>query len=105
MQHYNHFTQSKNIVDYLIRPKFHEWSYESEIRIVKTAQNIRDNSGNRAFKFNENALKEVIFGTKTPDAIITKYKQLCANNNKGHVQFYKMELGAGVHYELLKRPI
>ncbi len=105
MQHYNHFTQSKNIVDYLIRPKFSEWSYESEIRIVKTAQNIRDNSGNRAFKFNDNALREVIFGTKTPDTIIAKYRQLCANNNKGHVQFYKMELGSGVHYELIKRPI
>lgn len=105
MQHYNHFTQSKNIVEYLIRPKFHEWSYESEIRIVKTAQNIRDNSGNRAFKFNDNALKEVIFGTKTPDNVIEKYKQLCANNNKRHVLFYKMELGSGVHYELIKRQI
>ncbi len=105
MQHYNHFTQSKNIIEYLIRPKFHEWSYESEIRIVKTAQNILDNSGNRAFKFNDNALKEVIFGIETPDSIITKYRQLCANNNKGHVQFYKIELGSGVHYELIKRPI
>lgn len=105
MQHYNHFTQSKNIVDYLIRPKFHEWSYESEIRIVKTAQSILDNSGNRAFKFNDIALKEVIFGSKTPNTIIEKYRQLCADNNKGHVQFYKMELGTGVHYELVKRPI
>jgi hypothetical protein len=105
MQHYNHFTQSKNIVDYLIRPKFHEWSYESEIRIVKTADNIQKNQGNRAFRFKDKALKEVIFGTKTPDSIIETYRQLCAENNKKHVAFYKMELGNGVHYELIKRQI
>jgi Protein of unknown function (DUF2971) len=105
MQHYNHFIQSERIVDYLIRPKYYEWSYESEIRIVKTSQNIRDNAGQRAFKFNDSALKEVIFGTKTPDTIITKYKQLCNNNNKKHAKFYKMELGSGVHYKLLKQSI
>lgn len=105
MQHYNHFTQSKNIVEYLIKPKFQGWSYESEIRIVKISQNIRDNLGNRAFKFKDKALKAIIFGTKTSDKVITKYRQLCANSNKGHVQFYKIELGTSVHYELLKRPI
>ena len=102
MQHYNHFLHSKNIVEYLIKPKFYEWAYESEIRIVKTKTMIDKNGGNRAFKYKDSALKEVIFGTKTPDTIKTKYKHLCANNNKQHVQFYEMELDNGVHYKLNK---
>lgn len=105
MQHYNHFIHSQKIVEYLIQPKFHDWSYESEIRVVKTEEHIKANGNKRGFKFNDTALKEVIFGTNTPDPVIAKYRQLCADNNKGHVQFYKMELGTGVHYELVKRPI
>jgi hypothetical protein len=105
MQRYNHFTQREKIVEYLIRPKFHEWSYESEIRVVKSALNMEDNAGNRAFKFKDKALKEVIFGIKTPQPTIEKYRQLCADNNKGHVQFFKMDLGKRVHYELIKRPV
>lgn len=107
MQHYNHFNQEqrKNIVDYLIKPKFHEWSYESEIRVVKKSIDIEKNPNKRAFKFNSNALKEVIFGVKTDETVIQKYKQWCAAHNKQHVKFYKMELGRGVHYELIKYPI
>jgi hypothetical protein len=105
MQHYNHFIQSDKIVEYLIKPKFHDWSYESEIRIIKTEKHIEENVGKRGFKFNDGALREVIFGTNTPANIIEKYRHLCADNNKGHVQFFKMNLGAGVHYELTKRPV
>ena len=102
MQHYNHFCHSKSIIEYLIKPKFHDWSYESEVRIVKTAQAIKGNGGKRTFKFKDSALKEVIFGTKTPDDIIANYKQLCLNHNKAHVRFYKMQLGTGTHYQLNK---
>lgn len=102
MQHYNHFIQNKNIVEYLIRPKFDAWSYESEIRVVKPENLMTQNVGNRAFKFKDSCLKEVIFGVATPDPIKIKYQQLCANNNKGHVQFFEMELDSGVHYKLNK---
>lgn len=102
MQHYNHFTQNKKIVEYLIQPKFHEWSYESEIRIVKPEPLMQANENNRTFKFKDIALKEVIFGCKTSENIKEKYRQLCANNNKGHVQFFEMQLDSGVHYKLNK---
>lgn len=102
MQHYNHFTQSQNIVEYLIQPKFHEWSYESEVRVVKPETLMLQNGKNRAFKYKDSALKEVIFGTKTPDIVKNKYRQLCANHNKGHVQFFEMQLDNGVHYKLNK---
>jgi hypothetical protein len=105
MQHYNHFCHSKNIVDYLIKPKFYEWCYESEIRIVKTSEQISNNSNSRAFKFKDEALKEVIFGTNTPEPVITHYKQLCQQNDKSHIQFYKMKLGSGTHYKLIKKSI
>ena len=102
IQHYNHFTQSANIAKYLIQPKFSEWAYESEIRVVKPELFMQANGNNRTFKDKDSALKEVIFGTKTPDPVKDKYKQLCANNNKGHVQFFKMELDSGVQYKLNK---
>lgn len=102
MQHYNHFIQSDKIVEYLIQPKFDAWSYESEIRVVKHENLMTQNGGNRAFKFKDSCLKEVIFGVGTPAPIKTKYRQLCANNNKGHVKFSEMELDGGVHYKLNK---
>ena len=61
------------------------------------------NNGNRAFKFKDEALTEVIFGTSTPDSVIEEYKDLCKNYGKTHVNFYKMSLGDGVHYELVKK--
>jgi hypothetical protein len=102
MQHYNHFTQSQKIVEYLIQPKFHEWAYESEIRVVKPEKLMQQNGNSRAFRYKDSALKEVIFGAKTPNHIKTKYRQLCANNNKGHVQFFEMQLDNEVHYKLNK---
>ena len=63
---------------------------------------MQANSNNRAFKYKDTALREVIFGTKTPDPVKVKYRQLCANNNKGHVQFFEMQLDTGVHYKLNK---
>jgi len=102
MQHYNHFIHSKNIVDYLIKPKYFEWAYESEIRIVKIHSMIQKNKGLRAFRFNDLALKEIIFGVKTPENIKQKYRQLCAANNKSHVQFSEMRLDSGHHYNMIK---
>jgi hypothetical protein len=102
MPHYNHFTMQEKLVDHLIRPKSAEWSYESEIRIVKTAQYMAQNGGNRNFRFHDNSMREVIFGAKTPEDIKEKYQRLCADNNKAHVQFFEMRLDDGPHYKLIK---
>jgi hypothetical protein len=50
-------------------------------------------------------LKEIILGAKTPPETIAKYQKLCAEHNKKHVVFYKMELGTGVHYQLVKKTL
>lgn len=107
MQHYNHFCHSQNIVEYLIKPKFADWSYESEIRIVKNPDQINANSNlkKRAFKFKDKALKEIIFGIQTPSTVIDEYKQLCLQNNKTHTVFSKMSLNSGTHYKLNKHTI
>ena len=104
MQHYNHFVSPNKVVEYLIKPKYSDWSYESEIRIVKYETMIAANRGSRAFKYKNNALKEVIFGAKATDATIAHYKALCAAHGKAHVQFFRMILGTGTHYELVKVP-
>ncbi len=62
MPHYNHITQSKKIVEYLIQPKFHQWSYENEVRVVKTKSLMNANRDNRVFKYKDEALVEIIFG-------------------------------------------
>lgn len=102
MQHYNHFNQADKIVEYLIQSKSDDWSYESEVRVVKPENEISNNGGSRLFKFKDSCLKEVIFGVATPDEIKEKYRDLCSDNNKGHVQFFDMELDNGVHYKLNK---
>lgn len=105
MQHYNHYRDKNNIVPILIKPKFNGWCYENEVRIVKTKENIIKNGCNRAFKYKDIALKEVIFGTKTSERTITKFKKLCIKYNKSHVQFFKMKLGSESHYQLIKEQI
>jgi len=102
MQHYNHLVHSERIIEYLIQPKYFEWSYESEIRVVKTEIGLKANGGKRAFKFKDSALKEIIFGSKASDVTIEKYKKLCKDNKKVHVSFSKMEIGQGVNYELVR---
>lgn len=103
MQHYNHFWGSDKIIEYIIKPKFHDWSYESEVRVVKGPENSVINPNGKGHTFNDTALTEVIFGASTPQVIIDQYKNLCANHNKSHVTFYKMQLGGGTHYELERK--
>jgi hypothetical protein len=94
MQHYNHLVHSDKIVEYLIQPKYKDWSYESEVRIVKKKHSIQDNSAKGClFEFNKFALVEIIFGVHASNETIMKYKDLCAKNDLSHVNFYKMELG------------
>lgn len=102
MPHYNHLIHAPKIIEYLIQPKYFEWSYESEVRIVKMNSQIENNSGNRSFKFNDDSLTQIIFGTNCSDETIEKYMNLCENHNKHHVKFSRMKLGNGTNYELVK---
>ncbi len=105
LQHYNHFIHQDKLIEYLMQPKYSGWSYESEVRIVKTEIEMKRHKDNRAFKFKDFALKEIIFGVKSTDETINLYKNLCASNNKKHVKFSKMQLGTGANYELIKKGI
>lgn len=100
MQHYNHLIHNKKIVEYLIQAKFSDWSYESEVRVVKYPDTVTANKG-RLFKFKSKALSEIIFGTNTSQSIIDEYMDLC-KQHKPHVKFYRMKLSSGLHYGLEK---
>jgi len=103
--HYN-VSLREDTIEYLIRPKYAEWSYESEVRVVKAVQNIRKNGGKRVFKYKDPALKEIIFGMKTSLKDIDEYKKLCHENRKTSVLFSQMKLDAeSPHYRLKKESI
>jgi hypothetical protein len=115
LPHYNHCIeeQRKKLADILIKPKACCWRYEQEIRIVK--QGLVTNSDNedaiirkRKTVYNAIALKEIIFGAKTSKETTEKYKKLCQDySDKRHIPLFKMELGKGKYYELIKneRPL
>lgn len=100
MPHYNHITQHDKIVEYLIKPKFYQWSYENEVRIVKPKPLMDLNKNNRAFKFKEGTLVEMIFGANTTADDLNTYKDLCKKRN---IPISKMELSTGATYGLEKR--
>ena len=84
----------------VVQRKFSDWSYESEVRILKSAEDLQNNkkptdkdeNRSRIFNFNNNALVEVIFGDKTDEKTIEYIKNLCNNHDKRHVKFSKMKL-------------
>lgn len=89
MPEYNHFKDRKVLANKIIQPKYKIWEYEEEVRIVKTSKNIQDNNS-QAFNFNPKSLKKVIFGCKSSDNMIKKYRCLCNNADFKHVIFTKM---------------
>jgi|GEM_PF-286363 Protein of unknown function (DUF2971). len=113
MPRFDFFRQEPNQITELIRTKFTDWSYESEVRILKSNLEIQNNKkinatndeGARLFNFNNNALVEVIFGVETSEENIKIIKKLCEKSDKNHVKFYKMELKKGTHYGLEKKDL
>ena len=101
---YDHFKERDQVIEKLIQPKAKEWIYEEEVRVIKTAQDISQNSS-QAFKFKPNALRKVIFGCKASEDTIAKYKELCQQNGLKHVEFSKMYQKQNVQFELEERPI
>ena len=101
---YDHFKERDQVIEKLIQPKAKEWIYEEEVRVIKTAQDISQNSS-QAFKFKPNALRKVIFGCKASEDTIAKYKELCQQNGLKHVEFSKMYQKQNGQFELEERPI
>ena len=104
MPTYDHFKEQNILFEKLIQPKAKEWKYEEEVRVIKTAQDISQNSS-QAFKFKPNALRKVIFGCKALESTIVKYKELCLQNGLNHVIFSKMYQKQNGQFELEERPI
>lgn len=71
LPHYNnHFCNGEEPVLQILQTKFADWSYEQEIRIVKEKNEILGNKNStnpRIFKFKNEALIEIIFGTNTSE--------------------------------------
>ena len=101
---YDHFKEQNTLFEKLIQPKAKEWKYEEEVRVIKTAQEISQNSS-QAFKFKPNALRKVIFGCKALESTITKYKELCLQNGLNHVIFSKMYQKQNGQFEIEECPI
>ena len=105
MPYFDFFSRNNRIFEELLQTKFADWSYESEVRIFKSKKEIQNNEqkNKRIFKFNNNALVEVIFGAESSEENIKIIKKLCEKSDKSHMKFYKMELKKGTHYGLEKK--
>lgn len=90
----------KKEIERFAQRKFTDWSYESEVRILKSKEEItynkkptdKDDDHARIFTFNDKALVEIIFGNNTSDEDIKIVKKLCKTCGKEHVKFSQMEL-------------
>jgi hypothetical protein len=105
MPEYNHSKDSKKLIEKIIQPKANFWEYEKEVRIIKTSDIIKKNKNNQAFKFKPKALTKVIFGCKTSDDTINKYKELCKSNGLNHVTFSQMFQKNNGQFELEEKTI
>ena len=107
LPHFDFFEQNLQQITELIRTKFTDWSYENEVRFFKTKREIQNNKQNnpRVFKFQNEALVEVIFGTKTNQENMKIVRKLCEKSGKNDVQFYQMYLGKDNCYRLHKKPL
>lgn len=105
MQPYFDILQGKNdISEEIIRTKFVDWSYESEVRIVKCKKDIKNNNKKddaRLFGFNKEALVEIIFGEKTSEEDMNRVRKWCTEGlDKQNIRFSQMTLKKGTHYGL-----
>lgn len=105
MPEYDHFKEPKKLVEKIILPKYETWKYEEEVRVIKTSSDIQINNNTQAFKFNPKALKRVIFGCKSTEEMIEKYKSLCKDSDLEHVIFTKIFQKNDGSFELEERSL
>ena len=100
LPHYNLFQDGEKDILKLIKTKFIDWSYEKEIRVLKKDDEI-DNNNNaknqRIFKFKNETLSEIIFGTKTSEESKEKIKEYCKKSGKQNMKFSQMKLKQGTY--------
>ena len=87
---YNHFTDSKELLEKIICTKTKDWRQEQEIRVIKTPSEMTTKEKGKAISFKPLTLKKVIFGRKADKKTIDKYVELCEQNELDHVKFTQM---------------
>lgn len=102
MPEYNHCIEPENLIEKVIVPKLKAWEKEEEVRIIKTMDEIKQNSQRRDFQFSPKALKSIYFGCKMPKSRRKIYMDLCKANGLEHVKFYSMELSKKGDFALEK---
>jgi len=93
---YNHFRDSKELVNKVILTKTKDWQHEQEIRIIKGPSEMKAEKYGQAFPFKPEALKKVLFGCKAEKETMDKYMNLCNQNGLEHVKFAQMYIDNGL---------
>lgn len=87
---YNHFTDSKELVDKVLCTKTKDWMHEQEIRVIKAPSEMKTENYGQTFSFKPESLKKVIFGCGATNDTIAKYQELCKRYGLEHVNFTQM---------------
>ena len=81
-----------------VQTKFEHWTYEEEVRVVKTSQQMIIN-GEWQNAFEKSALVAMFFGMRMPQERQDFYKQLCKQCGLNNVKFFEMTMPTdGTYY-------
>lgn len=97
-------TEFKKIISNVIQPKYKDWEYEKEVRIIKPQSEIEKN-GSQAFSFKPESIRRIIFGCKAQKETIEKYMEVCKKNDLKHVQFSQMHQKTNGSFELEEKSL
>lgn len=84
----NYFADPRAAVESIISTKSVCWSYEDEVRIIKS-----NTTG--AVPFNPKAVRRLIFGCKATPDFISKVRNLCSAPRLQHVMFSQLKISYG----------
>lgn len=104
MPEFNYPTEFNNIITNIIQPKYKDWEYEKEVRIIKP-QSENEKNGSQAFSFKPESMKRIIFGCKAHKETIEKYIELCKKNGLKHVRFSQMHQKTNGSFELEEKTL
>ena len=82
--------------------KFIDWSFEDEVRVLKTPTMLQENGGSPFFDFDPKALVEVIFGARAEQQTIDEVMSVCSEHGFEHVKFARMALKDDIEFKLEK---
>lgn len=84
----NYFKDPHSAITKIISTKSSCWSYEEEIRIVKSGVI-------GSVPFNPKAIRRVIFGCKSDANFISRIRELCSTQELEHVSFSQLKVSYG----------